>query len=195
MLTRRDAQLLCRLDLPVEHKEYLKGLWAENPQHRGVLEVLAAWLLNALTPAMCTVLIGALWYPQIQLTPLLRLTSFVVWILIVCTPLLMGLALLGFSTLVREPEKLRASLAKREGVHYAARRSAVGKVLVGFSIVLVGLLVMVGWTTTGIFYLLSWLVLLAIRAMANGAVQEGIKVVYEYERDRVRQARNVTPIT
>lgn len=40
MLTRRDAQLLRRLDIPSEHKEYLKGLWAENPQHRSVPQVL-----------------------------------------------------------------------------------------------------------------------------------------------------------
>lgn len=195
MLSMRDAKLLRRLDLPAEHKEYLAGLWYENPHHRSLLQVLVTWLFNALVLAMCAVLIGALWYPQMQMIPLLRLTSFVIWGVIVCAPPLVGLGLVGFRTLVREPEKLRASLARRECVEYAARRSAMGKVLVFFSIVLVVLLVMVGWTMTALFYLWSWLVVLVIRVLQRDAVREEIKNLYEQDRNRVRQARNVTPTT
>lgn len=144
---------------------------------------------------MCAVLMGALWYPQSQLTPVLRLTSFMIWGIMVCAPLLAGLGLTAFQTLAREPEKLRASLAKREGVEYAVRCGAVGKMLVGFNIVLVALLVMVGWNITGIFYLLSWVAALAMQVVVKGAVQEGIKGLYEHDRNRVRQMRNVTPIT
>lgn len=193
MSRMRDAKLVGRLDLPAEHKAYVSNIWYENPHHRSALQVLMVCLLNALVPAICAVLIGTLRYPPMQMIPLLRLTAFVVWGIIVCAPFVAVLGLLDFKRLAREPEKLRASLAKRECVEYAARRSTVGKMLVFFSIVLVVLLVMVGWTMTGVFYLLSWLVLLAIRVLMKEDVQEEIKNLYEQDRDRVRQARNVTP--
>lgn len=116
MLSMRDAKLLRRLDLPVEHKAYLSNLWYENPQHRSMLDVLITWLLRALVPAMCAVLIGALWYPEIEWGPFLRFASFVVWIFIVCAPLLIGFEFFGFIMMARNQEKLHAFITKRGGV-------------------------------------------------------------------------------
>lgn len=192
MISTRDAKLLNRLDIPAEHKEYVAGLWYDNPQHRSAWEVLLTWLLRALVPALCAVLIHTLVYPEMQLTPFLRLVSFIVWGCILCAPLLAGFSLLGFIIMAREPENLRAHLTKREGVCYVARRGTLGKVLVGFSMLLIILLVMVGWTITGLFYLMSWVSILAIHAVTKGAVRESIKGLYEHDRDRVREARNVT---
>lgn len=67
----------------------------------------------------------------------------------------------------------------------------MGKILVGFSVVLVVFFVMVGWTITVISYLLSWMIYIAIRFIITGAVQEGIKGPYKHDRNRVRQPYNV----